>query len=89
MAWDWDADDINGDNDDRKLWVPMTAQMLNMGRAKQHRGSPSLEPMTLSRHMTVYTVQPNQDGSAEQASMLVIMAMQTPQMTGHVVIKAN
>jgi len=89
MAWYWDADDIDLDDDDGKLWVPMMAQMLNMGRAKQHRGPSHLEPMTLPRHMTVYTVQPNQDVSAEQASMPVLMAMQMPQMTGHVVIKAN
>ena len=40
MAWDWDTDDIDPDDDDRKLWVPIMSQMLNMGRAEQHRGPP-------------------------------------------------
>ena len=34
-------------------------------------------------------VQPTRDGSAKQASVLVLMAVQTPQMTGRMVIKAN
>ena len=59
MAWDWDADNINRDDNGGKLWVPMTAQTLNMGRYKQHRGPPFPEPMMPSRHMTVYAVQPN------------------------------
>src|SRR5882724_3147877 len=89
MAWDVDVDNIDPDDDDGKLWVPVMAQTMNMGGAEQHRGPPCLGPMTPPRQMTVYTVQPNQDGSAEQASALVIMAVQTPQMTGSVVIKAN
>src|SRR5882724_11436495 len=40
-------------------------------------------------HMTVYVVQLNQDGLAEQASTPVLMAMQMPRMTGCMVIKAN
>src|SRR5882724_2909251 len=89
MAWDWDMDDIDPNDDDRKLWVPVTAQTLNMGRAEQYSGAPRPEPMTPPRHMSVYAVQLTQDGSAEQASMPVLMAMQMPRMTGHMVIKAN
>ena len=89
MAWDWDADDIDGDDEDRNLWVPMMAQTLNMGTAKWYRGLPHPEPAMPPRQMTVYTVQLNQDGSAEQASTLVLMPVQMPQMTGCVVIKVN
>ena len=59
MAWDWDTDDTNGDDDEWKLWVPMMAQTLNMGTAKQYRGLPHLEPVTPPRQMTVYMVQLN------------------------------
>jgi len=59
MAWDWDADDIDPDDNNGKLWVPVMAQMLNMGGAEQHRGPPCLEPVMPPRHMTVYVVQPN------------------------------
>jgi len=45
MAWDWDADDINLNDDDGKLWVPVMAQILNMGRAKQYTGPPHPEPV--------------------------------------------
>ena len=31
MAWDWDMDNINAEDDNCKLWVPVTAQMLNTG----------------------------------------------------------
>src|SRR5882724_8900766 len=89
MAWDWDADDIDPNDNDGKLWVPVTAQTLNMGGAEQYSGAPRPEPVMPPRHMAVYAVQPTQDGSAEQASVLVLMAVQTPQMTGCVVIKAN
>ena len=59
MAWDVDMDNIDPDDNDGNLWVPVMAQMLNMGGAEQHRGPPCPGPMTLPRHMTVYTVQPN------------------------------
>jgi len=34
MAWDWDADNINVEEDDSKLWVLAMAQTLKMGLAK-------------------------------------------------------
>ena len=46
MAWDWDANDIDLNDNDGKLWVPVTAQTLNMGRAAQYTGAPRPEPMT-------------------------------------------
>ena len=89
MAWDWDMDDIDPNDDDGKVWVPIMAQTLNIGGAERYTGAPHPEPVTLPRHMTVYAVQLTRDGSAEQASALVLMAVQTPRMTGRMVIKAN
>jgi len=34
MAWDWDAEDIDLQEDDGKMWVPVTAQTLNRDMAK-------------------------------------------------------
>ena len=54
---DWDADDIDPDDDDRKLWVPVMAQTLKTGLAKEDRGHPPVGPATPPRQMTIYTVQ--------------------------------
>jgi len=96
MAWDWDADDIDPNDDDGRLWVPMMAQTLKMGMAKGPRPFPPAAPavvppthLTPPWHMTVYTVQPNQDGSAEQASMPVVIPVLIPRMQGQVISKAN
>ena len=31
MSWDWDAEDINPDKNNRKVWVPVTPKMLGEG----------------------------------------------------------
>jgi len=28
MSWDWDAEDIDPDEDDRRTWVPITPKTL-------------------------------------------------------------
>src|SRR5882724_4393563 len=89
MAWDWDADNIDPNDDDGKLWVPVTAQTLKTGPAEEDRGNPPADPATPVRQMTVYAVQENEDRSAEQASKPIVMPILTPQMKGQVVIKAN
>jgi len=53
MAWDWDADNIDPDDNDGKLWVPVTAQILNTGAAEEYRAFPGKGPVTLPRQMTV------------------------------------
>jgi len=45
MAWDWDVDDIDPDDDDGKLWVPVTAQTPNTGMAKGSRPFPPTAPV--------------------------------------------
>jgi len=89
MAWDWDVDDIDPNDDDGKLWVPVMTQTLKTGLAEEDRGHPPMGPVTPPRQMAIYTVQENKDGSAEQASMPVVMPISMPQMKGWVVIKAN
>ena len=89
MAWDWDVDDIDPDDDDGKLCVPVMAQTLKIGTAEEARGHPPAGPATPPRQMTVYMVQENKNGSAEKASMLVVVPIMTPQTQGQVIIKAN
>jgi len=60
MAWDWDVDDINVEDENSKLWVPMTAaQMLNMGAAEVSTPFPLAGPAMPPRQMTIYVVQLN------------------------------
>src|SRR5882724_10000903 len=89
MAWDWDADDINPDDNDGKLWVPVMAQTVKTGAAEEDRAISPAGPATAARQMTIYVVQENQDGLAKQASMPVMMPVLAPQMKGWVIIKAN
>jgi len=57
MAWDWDANDINVNEDDRKLWVPMTPQILTIRTTKWVvRINVPANPMALPRKMWVYMV---------------------------------
>ena len=88
MAWDWDADDKDPNDNDGKPWVPVTAQTLKTGWAEEDRHPPA-GPAMPPRQMTVYVVQENEDGLAEQASTPVVIPVLTPQMKGRVVIKAN
>jgi len=89
MAWDWDVDDIDPDDNGGKLWVPVMAQTLKTGLAKEDRGHPPMGPVGPLRQMTIYTVQENEDRLAKQASTPMVMPILTPQMKGWVVIKAN
>src|SRR5882724_4768207 len=68
---------------------PCDSQTLKTGPAEEDRGHPPADPATPARQMTVYMVQENEDGSAEQASSPMVMPILTPQMKGQVVIKAN
>jgi len=86
---DWDADDINPEENDGKLWVPLMAQTLKTGVAEEHRAFPPTGPVTPPRQMTIYMVQLNRDVLAEHASMPVVIPILLPQIQGWVVIKAN
>jgi len=57
MAWDWDANDINMNGDNRKIWVPMTPQTLTISMTEQvaRRNVPANHMMP-PRKMWVYVV---------------------------------
>ena len=65
MAWDWDMDDIDPNDDDGRQWVPMMAQTLKLGTAEGQQqislAAPVMPPtyLTPPHHMTVYAVQLN------------------------------
>jgi len=60
MAWDWDMEDINPNEDGGKLWVPMTPQMLRKHKIpRSMRSGHSMPPTMPLRKMTVYMVQLN------------------------------
>ena len=96
MVWEWDADNIDPNDNYGRLWVPMMAQTLKMGMAEGPRPFPPTAPavvppthLTPPWHITVYAVQLNQDRSAEQASTPVVIPVLMPWMQGQVIIKAN
>jgi len=58
MAWDWDADNIDMDEDDGKQWVPMTPQMMrHLDTARTTRIKSPVQAMTPPRRMQVYALQ--------------------------------
>ena len=67
MAWDWDAEEIDPQEDNGKMWVPVTPQPLKV--PTNMRDSMVLLPMMPLREMWVYAVQPNRGGLVQQASM--------------------
>jgi len=57
MAWDWDANDIDGNEDDTKLWVPITPQTLTIMTTEwDARINTPANPMIPPRQMWVYVV---------------------------------
>jgi len=81
MAWDWDVDDINVDEDDRKQWVPMIPQTMKHTKTPRpsRMGAPT-QPVTpmLARQMTMYALHPTQGGLAKQASSPMVIPVQSP-----------
>ena len=53
MCWSWNTEDIDPDEDDRKVWIPMMPKMLE-AEAKEARGS--LHMPSGVKEMTVYPV---------------------------------
>jgi len=90
MAWDWEANDIDVDEDDGKQWVLVTPQtMRHIDTARPTQLESPVPAMTPSHQMRVYTMQLSQDGPAKQASMPNILLVLTPQVCGEMVIKEN
>jgi len=92
MAWDWDVDDIDTDEDDRKQWVPMTPQMKKIAETPRpaRMGAPTLPVMLMPpQHMTMYTLQLTQGGLAEQASLPMVIPVLSPTGHGLLILKEN
>jgi len=67
VVWDWNVDDINKDEDDRRAWVPVTPHTLAIGEAEcGGRSVAAMLPMTLVRLTTNYTMQLSQSKVARQ-----------------------
>jgi len=60
MVWDWEADDINADEDDGKQWVPVTPQtMRHLDTARPTQLELPVPATTPPHQMQVYALQPS------------------------------
>ena len=85
MCWSWNAEDIDPDEDDRKVWIPMTPKMLEE-EAEGAQGSPHTP--SAAKEMMVYPVGRGPAGDT-QAKTPVRQAAATPKIMWPVVILAN
>src|SRR5882724_7232006 len=92
MAWDWDVDDIDVDEDNGKQWVPMMPQMMKLSEtprpARMGAPTPPVMPM-LPRQMTMYALHLTQGGLAEQASSPMVIPVLSPTGPRWLILKEN
>ena len=95
MSWDWEAEDIDLDEDDRKVWVPVTPKTLGEGARTASHG-PHMDGQQPgaagrvnppSRTMRMYSL--SQDSMSEQAAAPVLRSVQTPLRDCPMTILAN
>ena len=93
MAWDWDAANIDLDEDDGQIWVPVTLKTLEE-LVKELQGmpkTPEVKQLVISRedgwllNMAVYVVSNGPEGAA-QADALLRWDVLSTQIPGLVVI---
>jgi len=90
MVWDWDANDINADEDDGRQWVLVTLQTMRHIETLRDIQIESPMPHTTPSHqMWVYVLQLSRDGQAEQVSMPSVIPVHMPQVCGDLVINKN
>src|SRR5882724_13251429 len=90
MAWDWDANDILGDEDDGQDWVPATPQMLGTGMTGDvMRVAQSSMPRTPQHQMVMYPVQLSRSRQFEWERSPVMMEVLTPQCHSEIVVQEN
>ena len=90
MAWEWDANDILGDEDDGQEWVPATPQMLGTGMTGNvMRVTQSSMLRMLLHQIIMYLVQPSRSRQFEQERILVMMVVLTPQCSSEIIFKEN
>ena len=93
MAWDWDIADIDPDEDDGQIWVPVTLKTLEEP-VEEPQGipkTPEAKQQVVNqedgwlRNMAVYTVLNGPEGAA-QADAPLRQEVVSPQIPGTVVI---
>ena len=85
MCWSWNAEDIDPDEDDGKVWIPVMPKTLEE-EAEEAQGSPHMPSGV--KEMMVYLVGQGLAGDM-QARMPVRQAVATLKTTWPVVILAN
>ena len=96
MSWDWDAEDIDPDEDDRKMWVPVTPQTMVVTETdgeiapltSEVREASWDEARAADRTMKVYAVCHGPDRVA-QVRTPIVQVIQTPRRVAKVVIQGN
>ena len=93
MAWDWDAADIDPDEDDGQIWVPITPKTLEEP-VEEPEGTPKTPEVKQQvfnqedswlRNMAVYGVSNGPEGAA-QADAPLRQDVLSPEIPGLVVI---
>ena len=87
MAWDWDAADIDPDEDDRQIWVPVMPKTLeeHVEKPQGTPKTPEFKQLVGLRNMAVYAVSNGPEGAA-QADAPLRQDVLSPQVPGPVVI---
>ena len=92
MCWDLDAEDIDPDEDDGKIWVlvtPRTLETANVDPPQSGQQVPEpTEGRAADRTMRVYAVAGGPK-KVTQASSTVTQVVQSPRKTGKIVVFAN
>ena len=96
MSWDWDAEDIDPDEDDGKIWVPVTPKTLEAVDAEKGAIPPMAgqaillekETRPTERTMRVYAMTGGPKGMA-QATSAVTKVVNSPKRTRRIKVYAN
>ena len=92
MCWDWDAEDIDQDKDNGKIWVPVTPRTLETANVDPPQSGQEMPEPTkgraADRTMRVYAVAGGPK-KVTQASSAVTQVVQSPRKTGKIVVFAD
>ena len=92
MCWDWDAEDIDLDKDDGKIWVPVTPKTLETADIDPPQSGKQVPEPTKARAadrtMRVYAVASGRK-EVVQVSLAIMQVIQSPRKTGKIIVFAN
>ena len=97
MSWDWDTEDIDLEEDNGQIWVPVTPKTLEEGNEESGDVPPETPKWadqglggieTHGQMMNVYPVEKGPAGVG-QARTPIRQVVQMPKITGPIVIRAN